>query len=335
MKITELGEFGLIDLVASMAEATWPGPSSPQDLVIGIGDDAAAWRGDASIQLVTTDSLVQGVHFTLETTSWEDLGWKALAVNLSDIAAMGGQPRYALVSLALPGVTEVDSAVALYRGMLELAQRHGVAVIGGDTCQAPLVVITITVLGSTVDGLLTRTAAIPGDLIAVTGSLGAAAAGLEMLTKQHQFDPEAAKQLQDSFLRPQPHIGPGQLLVSSGIKAAIDISDGLVADLGHICQQSGVSARITTDRIPVHPAVITCFGERSQELALTGGEDFELLFTGSAAVIDQIIKSSSVPITVIGEIVTGKKGEVTLVDGRGNPVPLAGTGWDHFASTAP
>jgi len=333
MKIAALGEFGLIDLVTKMVDVATLNPLSRQGLIIGIGDDAAAWHGDTSTQLVTTDCLVQGVHFTLETTSWEDLGWKALAVNLSDIAAMGGQPRYALVSLALPADTEVSSAVALYHGMIELAQRHGVAIIGGDTCQAPLVVITITVLGSAVDGLLTRAAAVPGDLIAVTGYLGASAAGLDMLIKQYRFDPRATRQLQESFLRPHPRIDPGQLLVSCGIKAAIDISDGLVADLGHICQESGVSARIVADRIPVHPVVKSCFGERSRELALSGGEDYELLFTGGAPAIDRATSSSSSLITVIGEIVTGKKGEVTLVDHQGNPVELAQTGWEHFVPT--
>jgi len=140
MKVSELGEFGLIDLLAKMANSgrakhlpSW------QQLIIGIGDDAAAWYGDGSTQLATIDSFIQDVHFSLGVASWEDMGWKALAANLSDIAAMGGIPRYALVSLALPGYTEVDDVTALYEGMIELAQEFGVAIIGGDTSSAPLV----------------------------------------------------------------------------------------------------------------------------------------------------------------------------------------------------
>ena len=143
MKVSELGEFGLIDLLAKMA-----GGGQDERLLIGIGDDAAAWKGDASIQLATVDSFIQDVHFPSGTAPWNELGWKALAVNLSDIAAMGGTPRYALVSLALPEDTEVDDVTALYTGMLELARECGVAIIGGDTSRAPIVAITITILGS-------------------------------------------------------------------------------------------------------------------------------------------------------------------------------------------
>ncbi|MFC1909014.1 thiamine-monophosphate kinase [Chloroflexota bacterium] len=144
MKVSELGEFGLINLLAGMLPNT-----QKKQLIIGVGDDAAAWYSDDSIQLATVDSLIQDVHFSLSTTSWQELGWKALAVNLSDIAAMGGIPRYALISLALPGNTEVEDVAALYRGMIELAQQVDVTIVGGDTCRAPMVSVTVTVLGST------------------------------------------------------------------------------------------------------------------------------------------------------------------------------------------
>ena len=143
MKVSELGEFGLIDLLAKMA-----GGQKNEHLLIGIGDDAAAWKSDASIQLATVDSFIQDVHFSLATASWEEVGWKALAVNLSDIAAMGGVPRYALISLAMLGHTEVEDVAAMYRAMIELAEQFGVALVGGDTCSAPLVAITIAVLGN-------------------------------------------------------------------------------------------------------------------------------------------------------------------------------------------
>ena len=149
MKLSELGEFGLIDLLAQMISSSQDNQlTSYQPLVVGIGDDAAVWYDDASTKLATVDTLIQDVHFSLRTTSWKELGWKSLAVNLSDIAAMGGTPRYALVSLALPGDTEVEAVSALYAGMIELAQPYQVAIIGGDTCEAPVVIITVTILGS-------------------------------------------------------------------------------------------------------------------------------------------------------------------------------------------
>ncbi len=335
MKVSELGEFGLIDLLAKMCnrsqddhEASW------QRLIIGIDDDAAAWHGDASIQLATVDSFIQDVHFPSNIASWEELGWKALAVNLSDIAAMGGVPGYALVSLAIPGTTEVDVVTALYQGMIELAQQFGVAIIGGDTSRAPLIVINITILGSAVNEdkhILTRSAAKPGDKIAVTGHLGTAAAGLQMLTQGMQFDPEARAILKQAFLQPYPRIAEGQLMVERGIKTAIDISDGLISDLNHICQASEVGARIEVDRVPIQPSVKTNFGDKSIQLALSGGEDYELLFTGRAAVVDSVKKTASCPVTVIGEITAGEA-EITLLDSQGNPFNLVEAGWDHFIS---
>ena len=336
MKVSDLGEFGLIDLLSRIAYGAQDKEVGAwQRLILGIGDDAAAWHGDDSIQLATVDSLRQGVHFTLETTPWADLGWKALAVNLSDIAAMGGLPRYALVALALPGSTEVEDVAALYQGMIELAKEFGVAIIGGDTDSAPLVDITTTIIGSTSSRqghLLTRSAAKPAEKVAVTGYFGAAAAGLEMLGKHLQFDAEATASLKKAFLRPYPRVAEGQIVVAHGVRAAIDISDGLISDLKHICQASRVGARIEINRVPVHPAVRANFGDRAMELALSGGEDYELLFTASAGSIDKLKEAVSCPITVIGEITANKAGEITLIDGKEKTVSLPKTGWEHFTT---
>ncbi len=336
MKVSDLGEFGLIDLLAKMAYATQDKEKGAgQQLILGIGDDAAAWQGDDSIQLATVDSLIQDVHFTLDITSWEELGWRALAANLSDIAAMGGLPQYALVSLALPDHTEVENVTALYQGMIELAQRFEVAIVGGDVSSAPLLVINITVLGSTKGQdkrMLTRSAAEPGEKVAVTGYLGAAAAGLEVLAQGLSLEPEAASSLKQAFLKPYPRVAEGQILVAHGVRAAIDISDGLISDLGHICRASQVSARIEIDRLPVPPALRASFGDRALELALSGGEDYQLLFTASAEVTDKVRVATSCPITVIGEIIAGKAGEITLVDREGNSVDLPKVGWEHFTT---
>ena len=336
MKVSELGEFGLIEHLAKMAyRAQDKQVGAWQQLIIGIGDDTAAWYGDASIQLATVDSLIQDVHFSLDTASWEEVGWKALAGNLSDIAAMGGLPKYALVSLALPDDTEVEDITALYQGMIEMAQQFEVVIVGGDTSSAPQLAINITVLGSAASQdkqILTRSAAKLGEKVAVTGCLGAAAAGLEMLNKHLTLEPEATASLRRAFLHPYPRIAEGQLLVEQGVKAAIDISDGLIADLTHICKASQVSVRIEIDCVPVPPSVKANFGNRALELALAGGEDYELLFTGNSELIDKVRRAASCPITVIGEIVADKIVEITLVDSKGNPVSLSRAGWDHFTA---
>jgi len=333
MKVSELGEFGLIDLLAGMVEKAGSKEASRQ-LILGIGDDAAAWHGDASIQLATTDSLVQDVHFRLDVTSWEELGWRAMAANLSDIAAMGGLPRYALVSLSLPGSTDVEDVASLYKGMIALANQSGVIITGGDLSGAPLLVINITVLGSTGSKdskMLTRSAARPGDKIAVTGYLGASAAGLEVLRDNLNLESGAAENLKSAFLKPTPRVAEGRLLVEKGVRAAIDISDGLIADLRHICERSKVGARLETGSVPVHPAVMANFGERALDMALSGGEDYELLFTAADEVIDSVKEAASCPITVVGEITADNTGKVIVVDKKGNPVEPPAAGWEHFS----
>lgn len=330
MKVSEIGEFGLIDLLAKMIADAQINKLSP-DLLIGIGDDAAAWNCTDAIQLATVDSMVQDVHFSLETTSWKDLGWKSLAINLSDIAAMGGLPRYALVALSLPPETEVADVTALYEGMMELARQHKVAIAGGNISRASEVSITITVIGRSLNqAILKRSAAMPGDTIAVTGYPGAAAAGLEMLAKALRFKAPVARYFKNSFLHPLPRIAEGQLLVKHGITAAIDISDGLLADLRHVCQASHVGARVITDLLPIHQMVKANFKEMALSLALGGGEDYELLFTGSAGLIKEVKDELTCPVTVIGEITADEPGKVSLVDAAGNPVKIGRIGWTHF-----
>jgi thiamine-monophosphate kinase len=334
MKVSELGEFGLISLLAKIAYRTRDNQSPAwQNLLIGIGDDAAAWRSDVSTQLLTVDSFIQDEHFSLAMTSWQEAGWKALAVNLSDIAAMGGVPQYAVVSLALPGDTEVDDIKALYQGMTELAQEFGVAIVGGDISRAPQVALNITVLGSTGNRngtMLTRSGARPGERIAVTGYLGAASAGLEMLSGKLTFDDKTSARLKQAFLKPHPRVNEGRLFLEQGVKAAIDISDGLVSDLGHICQASKLGARLEVSTVPVDPAARAGFGDRALELALSGGEDYELLFTASAEIIDNVRKIAKCPITVIGDMIADKEHRVSLFDQKGNTFKLDRGGWEHF-----
>jgi thiamine-monophosphate kinase len=277
--------------------------------------------------------LIQDVHFTLNIYPWDKLGWKALAVNLSDIAAMGGTPRYALVSLAFPGDIKVDDVKLLYKGMLELATKYGVAIVGGNVSSSPVAVIDITVIGDAAEtngNILLRSSAKIGEQIAVTGFPGTAAAGLDMLKRGIQFNTEADLSVRDAFLHPEPRLVEGKLLVEHGVKTAIDISDGLLSDLRHICKASRVCARLDIDKIPYLPAVKTVFGEKSIELALSGGEDYELLFTASQAIMDKVINKAECTVTVIGEIVDGEAGEVIMVDSSGNHHDSHKMGWDHF-----
>jgi thiamine-monophosphate kinase len=336
MNVAELGESGLISRISEIVNRR-RNESAPawHNLILGIGDDAAAWYGDNSIQLATVDVLRQDIHFTFSTTGWRDLGWKALAVNLSDIAAMGGLPRYALVSLALPADTDVENVVSLYEGMTDLAQKFDVAVVGGDIDRSPLVEVSITVFGSTRNReqpLMTRTGAKAGEKIAVTGYLGAAAGGLKMLSGHLKLDKKTAASLQTAFQRPFPRVAEGQILIDNGVRTAIDVSDGLLADLNHICQASSVSARIEADRVPVSPDIKTSFGRKALELALSGGEAYELLFTAPPAIIERVKAAASCPISVIGDVVAGSNNEISVIDANGRPVHTARTGWEHFAT---
>lgn len=335
MKVSELGESKLIERISGIVDRTRDNSvPSWRDLVLGIGDDAAAWRCGGSIQLASVDSLRQGVHFELETTGWRDLGWKALAVNLSDIAAMGAAPRYALVSLSFPENTEAEDVEFFYKGLTGLAEKTGVAVIGGDLDGSPIVEVTVTIIGSAPAGssLLRRSAAKPGDKIAVTGSLGAAAGGLKMLTNHLHFDDTAASTLRAAFLRPVPRLDEGLKLVECGVKAAMDISDGLFSDLGHICHASGAGARLEAASIPISSAIKDNFGKDAFELAVSGGEDYELLFTADDEKIERVRSSVSCPITIIGEIITDPRHEVIIVGENGKPVDIAVRGWEHFKS---
>lgn len=331
MKVSELGEFGLIDLLAKMVSAQQTQQPPNPRLYIGIGDDAAAWRIPDEIQLATVDAMVQGVHFTTDTITWKELGWKSLAINISDIVAMAGVPEYALAALTLPDDTLVKDVSNLYEGMLEIAKLFGVTLIGGNVSSSPVISITVTMLGSgREDILLRRSTAQPGDLIAVTGFPGHAAAGLAMLTDKMDIPEKAAHPFRGAFVHPIPRMIEAQALVKNGITTAIDISDGLVADLGHICESSRVGAHLNADHLPVHDILRKYFGERARELTLTGGEAYELLFTGAPGAVESAIREIDCPVTVIGEIVRENPGVVSLQDDSGNLYSIDQSGWRHF-----
>ncbi|MCD6567148.1 MAG: thiamine-phosphate kinase [Dehalococcoidia bacterium] len=333
MKLQELGEFKLTKLISEIIDKSrCPECDSWQRLSIGPGDDAAAWQSNNYIQLATTDTMVQDVHFDLDTVTWEELGWKALAVSLSDIAAMGGIPQYALVSLSLPVELEVEYISRLIESMTCLASKFETAIAGGNLTSAPNVVITTTLIGYSRGEILKRSTACAGDHIAVTGYLGASAAGLRNLLGKTTMNAKSQEILRRAHLHPIPRIKEGQALIQQGIRTAIDISDGLIADLNHICESSKLNAWIELEQVPVHPLVKLNFPDY-QELALCGGEDYELLFTADKNAIDRARQVLSCPVTVIGEITEKSQPEhVALRDKKGNITPHEKEGWNHFGN---
>jgi len=332
MRLSELGEFGLISLIKSISGRYEKPDQTPwREVLVGIGDDAAGWQNDGRIQLATTDTLVQNVHFDVDAIGWDRLGWKALAVNLSDIAAMGGIPKYALLSLALPAGLQVKDISQFMDGMTQIAREFDVALVGGNIAAAPIVVITMAVIGSAKGrDLLKRSTASPGQQIAVTGYLGSSAAGLEMAKGRTISDAQIHSLLARAHFSPMPRVREGQILIEQGVRTAVDVSDGLVADLSHICEASKVSARIRLEQVPIHPAVIANFPNH-RDFALCGGEDYELLFTADEVTIGRVKQALDCPVTIIGEI-TGEESltPVTVIDKNGNTVSYNRGGWEHF-----
>ena len=312
------------DLIARFF--TRPAPNA----VLGVGDDAALLAPTPGTELViSSDMLVAGRHFLADANPYP-LGHKALAVNLSDLAAMGAVPRWATLSLALPEADETWLA-AFSRGFFELADRYNVSLVGGDTTRGPLN-LCVTILGEAPVGrALRRSGAKVDDGVWVSGDLGAAALGVRYLNGQIMLDTADAALCQDRLHWPEPRIVLGNML-SCVAHAAIDISDGLLADLGHILECSGVGAEIEFDRLPAHPVLAA---KRADPLVrrclLAGGDDYELCFTaaaGHADAIGSLSRQLGLPLTRIGRIVPGSGVRVLQADGQ--PLPLVLKGFDHF-----
>lgn len=291
--------------------------------VLGVGDDGALIAPTPGQELViSTDLLVEGTHF-LPDTDPEALGWKTLAVNLSDLAAMGAQPRWALLAAVLPAPTS-DWIEAFARGFFACAESHGIDLIGGDTTRGPRA-FCVTILGEAPAGrALRRNGAKAGDSIWVSGKPGRAALGLAHLQGSTKLAEPALNECLAALHRPQPRVALG--LALRGIaSAAIDVSDGLLADLGHILEQSKLAARLQIPNLPAAGLERDCL--------LAGGDDYELLFT-AAPEFDSDIKALAgkleLPLTRIGEVVAGPSGELVLCDDGGNVITPATRGYDHF-----
>ncbi len=329
--VGELGEFALIDRIRrTLGDAP--------DVVLGIGDDAAAVRPTpGKLLLATCDIQVEGRHFIKARIGPEQLGRRAAAVNLSDVAAMGGRPTHALVSLALPAGTEVEWVERLYDGLRDGFAEHGAVVIGGNLSGSSAEIVIDVTLHGEVDehAMLRRSGARAGDAVLLTGDLGAARAGL--LALDAGLSGGSADDAARAHLLPTARVDEGLAIAASGLAtAAIDVSDGFAADLGHLCEASGTGARIFADRLPVSPAVrdvAAALGFDSLLAALHGGEDYELIVTCASehadALIDAVRRTTGTPLTAVGEI-TEASG-LRLVESGGNERSLDSAGWDHFA----
>ncbi len=301
-----------------------------EDVRLGIGDDAALLTVPPGQELaVAIDTLVEGVHFPRGTAA-ADIGWKALAVNLSDLAAMGARPAWALLALTLP---DADAAFVegFAQGFAELARPHRLALVGGDTTRGPLC-ISVAVHGFVPPGeALRRSGARVGDAVLVTGTLGDAAAGLHGL-QAHAGDGDGREFLQARLNRPTPRLATGTALRGQA-SACVDISDGLLADLGHICAASGVGAEIEAARLPRSPALLGLYDEATAlRFALAGGDDYELCFTVPAAHLTRVqadLARLGCGVTRIGRIVEGSGVRVRAADGT--VVPDGRSGWEHFS----
>ena len=313
-------------------------PAPGLEVLVGIGDDAAAvvWGGETL--LLTTDALLEDVHFRRSTASLRDIGAKAIAVNVSDIAAMGGEPRYALVALALPPGVATAEVDELYAGIHDMARRHGVLVVGGDTCAAPGgIVLAVTLVGRLDGAPLRRSGARPGDAVLVTGTLGDSAAGLAVLDRSPGVPPPAgADAVVGRHRVPTPRVAEGQLIRASGAATAmIDVSDGLVTDLGHIATESGVGARVDVEALPVSEAAraaAQALGRDPVDWALSGGEDYELLFTAAAdraaELARRVTERTGTPVHRIGEVRPVAEG-VRFLE-QGGRARAVRPGYDHF-----
>jgi thiamine-monophosphate kinase len=310
-----LNEF---DVIRSLSEKL---PSPPPEIVVAVGDDCAVLRFGEVLWVAAADMLIEGRHFK-EWASPEDVGYKAVAVNVSDVAAMGGVPRFVLAS---SGAMEAETILRCMEGVLRACEDFGVYPLGGDTTGADLLTVDVSILGQLAHAPVLRSGARPGDLLAVTGELGASVAGLLAL----ENGDTGQERLVKKHLRPEPRVGSGRAAARLGAHAMIDLSDGPASDVRHLCELSRAGCRVDLGLLPVAGDTreyLRSSGRDPEILAATGGEDYELLIAASEEVVEALVAESETPATVIGEITE----EEVLFVRDGEPVENL-SGWDHFA----
>ena len=333
LKLADIGEFGFIESIKDNCHF------SLDRLIKGIGDDCAVFGPyDGIVFLVTTDLLVEDIHFVLDRIDPADLGRKAMAVNLSDIAAMGGTPRHGVISLAVPGNVDLATLHSLYHGIKDMCRKYSVNMLGGDTSASPdRLVINVAVVGEAPEReVLYRNGAKPGDRIYVTGTLGDSDGGLRIITGQASAPESTSSVLVESHNNPTPFLEAGRIVARSGLAGSmIDLSDGLVSDLGHICRASGVGARLFHSALPISKEVKRLAEINHldpQHLALYGGEDYRLLITVPPANRSEFesLFANGTPCRPyeVGEITAEKWLKMRMDDGTDETLRMKG--YDHF-----
>ncbi|HWR98627.1 MAG TPA: thiamine-phosphate kinase [Candidatus Methanoperedens sp.] len=332
--LSQVGEDALVRLFGGRAR-----PGRHGTALLGPGDDAAAVRPPRGADLLlTTDLLAEGVHFRRAWAPPAALGWKLAAVNASDIAAMGGRPLWALLSVALPPDLDAAFAAGVARGLRAAARRFGFALVGGDTCASGAgVFLSLTLIGAAGPRLLTRAGARPGDLLFVTGHLAASALGLEALERHGAGPlPAALRACARRHLRPEPRLAFGAALARAGLAtAALDVSDGLARDLARLCAASRVGARVDAGALPILPGTRRAAALLDRDpvhAALHGGEEYELLFAAGArsgARSAALGRRLGVPVARIGAVVPRRAG-LTMVTADGAGHRLVPRSWEHF-----
>jgi thiamine-monophosphate kinase len=331
MQIERLGEFGLIHRIEKKFR------TNNSSIIMGMGDDAAVINPSrGKFLLFSTDTLREDIHFRKDYSSFYDIGWKSVAVSISDIAAMGGTPRYLLLSLAIPGKTSVKDLDNLLKGIKDISERYNVSLIGGNVSRANSgITIDTTVIGEvTKKGGVKRSGALTGDLIYVTGSVGGSAIGMELL--KGSVKNACSKSVISNHLRPVPRVKEGQIIRTHRLATAmIDISDGLLSDLGHVCEQSMVGACIYSNLIPlpeVPDSLKKWLAKDPLFYALYGGEDYELLVTvrkRNRDRLEDIFEREGLKITYIGEVASKDTG-ISIIDEKGKKKKVNPAGYDHF-----
>ncbi len=309
-----------------------------------IGDDCAVVeKGDGRVWLLTMDTLVEAVHFNPDWHPPELLGRKTVSVNVSDVAAMGGEPRFLLLSLALPPEAGGDWVSGFVAGFTGACREYGCLLVGGDTVASPAgITLSVTAIGETAaDRVLYRSGARPGDTVWVSGPLGLAAAGLDLFRAGLAGKEEILRPLLDAHLDPRARVGLGRRLAASGlVHAMMDLSDGLATDLAHICSQAAVGARVRADRLPLHPGLARAaelLGRGPVHWMVSGGEDFELLFTTAAddaAAVEEQASASGHRVYAVGRIVE-EEGVVLVSPGPGGQKEeqdISFRGYEHFSA---
>ncbi|MBM3141293.1 MAG: thiamine-phosphate kinase [Chloroflexi bacterium] len=335
MALEELGEFGLIDRIVARL-----GDAAARDILVPPGDDAAAWASEPGAAVATIDALAEGTHWRAGTMTLYDVAWRAVASNVSDLAAMGARPAHLLVATLLGPRATLAEIDAFADGLADACRRHGVRIAGGDVVRAASTAFTIAAFGQApldaagAPRLLRRDGARPGDAVAISGMPGASGAGLLLIADGRAKAPAAAA-LVEAHRRPLARPELGLRAAAAGLRCAIDVSDGLLQDLGHVARRSRVGIELAGAQVPLHPAAVELLGrDAAFDQALGGGEDYELVLTGPRDAL-RALDTPELPVTLIGRVVAEHPGEVIVWTDDGEEYHPPSAGWDQLRGPAP